>query len=144
YDVASLLWQASANLSKRWKDSLLEYYMDCLNGIFKQPVDRNRFANQNNGYALIRLMQGLGGYGFRGLFERKAQFLTAIPRALRNLKWFAENNVMGIALPEYERLLNIIVDDDIINRFVPLQAEASTPLVVKVCSFSYKHPEKLK
>ncbi|MBW7839394.1 MAG: phosphotransferase [Chitinophagaceae bacterium] len=144
YDVASLLWQARANLSKGWKDSLLEYYMDCLNGIFKQPVDRNRFANQYNGYVLIRLMQVLGAYGFRGLFERKAQFLTAIPLALRNLKWFAENNVMGIALPEYERLLNIIVGDDIINRFVPLQAEASTPLVVKVCSFSYKHPDKLK
>ncbi|MEO8821413.1 MAG: phosphotransferase, partial [Ginsengibacter sp.] len=28
YDVASLLWQARANLSDEWKNSLLEYYMD--------------------------------------------------------------------------------------------------------------------
>ena len=30
YDVASLLWQAKAELSDSWKDTLLEYYMDCV------------------------------------------------------------------------------------------------------------------
>lgn len=144
YDVASLLWQARANLSKEWKESLLQYYIDCLENIFNKPVDRSRFVSQYNGYVLIRLMQVLGAYGFRGLFERKAQFLTAIPLALHNLRWFAENNVVGLALPEYERLLKIIVEDGIINRFVPLQADEKTPLIVKVSSFSFKRPEVLK
>ncbi|MGN6532723.1 MAG: RapZ C-terminal domain-containing protein [Ginsengibacter sp.] len=137
YDVASLLWQARANLSDEWKNSLLEYYMDCAGEILQKPVDRDRFVSQYNGYVLIRLMQVLGAYGFRGLFERKAQFLTSIPLALTNIKWFMENKKMGIALPEYERVINIMVQDEIINRFRPMQANESTPLVVTINSFSY-------
>lgn len=137
YDVASLLWQARANLSDDWKNSLLEYYMDCVSEILEKPVNRNRFADQYNGYVLIRLMQVLGAYGFRGLFERKAQFLTSIPLALSNIKWFIDNRKMGIALPEYERLLNLIVQDEIVNRFKPVQANDSTSLVVTINSFSY-------
>ncbi|MEO5908103.1 MAG: RNase adapter RapZ, partial [Ginsengibacter sp.] len=137
YDVASLLWQARANLSDDWKNSLLEYYIDCAGEILENPIDRNRFINQYNGYVLIRLMQVLGAYGFRGLFERKVQFLTSIPLALTNIKWFIENKKMGISLPEYERILNLIVQDKIINRFCPLQADESTPLVVTINSFSY-------
>lgn len=137
YDVASLLWQARANLSDEWKNSLLEYYMDCAGEILGKPVDRSRFVSQYNGYVLIRLMQVLGAYGFRGLFERKAQFLTSIPLALTNIKWFLENKKMGIALPEYDRILNLIVQEEIINRFRPLQANESTPLVITINSFSY-------
>ncbi|MEO6704261.1 MAG: RNase adapter RapZ, partial [Ginsengibacter sp.] len=137
YDVASLLWQARANLTEDWKSSLLEYYMDCVSEILSIPVNRTRFASQYNGYVLIRLMQVLGAYGFRGLFERKAQFLTSIPLALTNLKWFSANKRMGIALPEYERILQIIVQDEVVNRFRPVQANEATPLIVKVNSFSY-------
>lgn len=137
YDVASLLWQARANLPDEWKNSLLEYYMDCISEILQTPIDRTRFISQYNGYVLIRLMQVLGAYGFRGLFERKAQFLTSIPLALTNIKWFLANKKMGIALPEYERLLSLIVQDEIINRFKPIQANNFTPLIVTINSFSY-------
>lgn len=143
YDVASLLWQARANLSSQWKDQLLEYYIECLGRLMDKPVDHNRFVNQYNGYVLIRLMQVLGAYGFRGLFERKAQFLTSIPLALQNLKFFMEHKVMGIALPEFERMMGLIVNNEIIHRFIPLQASNETPLILKINSFSYKHPECL-
>ena len=72
YDVASLLWQAKANLPDEWKNSLLEYYIDYVDEILESPIDRLRFVSQYNGYVLIRLLQVLGAYGFRGLFERKA------------------------------------------------------------------------
>jgi aminoglycoside/choline kinase family phosphotransferase len=137
YDVASLLWQARANLSDDWKNSLLEYYMDCVSEILQKPIDRVRFVSQYNGYVLIRMMQVLGAYGFRGLFERKAQFLTSIPLALNNLQWFSENKKMGIALPEYERVISMIVREEIVNLFKPVQANHSTPLVVTINSFSY-------
>ncbi len=138
YDVASMLWQAKAGLSDEWKASLLEDYMDAFEQIIQMPLDKAVFRTQYNGYVLIRLLQVLGAYGFRGLFERKAHFLTSIPFALKNLKWFIENNSLGLVLPEFKKVLEICVDDEIINRFTPIQADESTPLVVKICSFSYK------
>ena len=138
YDAASLIWQARANLPDDWKNNLLEDYMNSFERIIQNKVDRDVFISQYNGYVLIRLLQVLGAYGFRGLFERKAQFLTSIPAALKNLKWFFENQSMGISLPEFKRVLTICANDDVIERFTPLQASEETPLVVKICSFSYR------
>jgi len=138
YDVASLLWQARAELPEEWKSSLLEYYIEEANKLLKTPADKTIFIAQYNGYVLIRLLQVLGAYGFRGLFERKAQFLTSIPLALRNLKALAENQRMGIAVPTFEKCLLFCVSDEVVNRFVPLRAGADTPLVVEINSFSYR------
>lgn len=138
YDAASMLWQAKAELPDDWKNRLLEHYMDAVEGLLKKKIDRVRFVSQYNGYVLIRLLQVLGAYGFRGLFERKAHFLTSIPLALRNFKWFLANKQVGIVLPEFERLLALIVEENVIRRFEPLRADENTPLVVHINSFSYK------
>ncbi|RYY55491.1 MAG: hypothetical protein EOO09_10430 [Chitinophagaceae bacterium] len=138
YDVASMLWQARANLPDEWKEKLLEDYMDVFEGLVPAPLDRQLFRSQYNGYVLIRLLQVLGAYGFRGLFERKAQFLTSIPLALRNLREFAGNQGPGISLPEFQRVLDLCVSDTVIEQFTPVQADEDTALVVKIHSFSYK------
>ena len=44
---------------------------------------------------------------------------------------------MGIVLPEFERLLQLIIQEDIVKRFQPTKATAATPLLVKINSFSY-------
>ncbi|MEO7765852.1 MAG: phosphotransferase, partial [Ferruginibacter sp.] len=129
YDVASLLWQARANLPDDWKQLLLEDYMVAFENIVKQPVDREVFRSQYNGYVLIRLMQVLGAYGFRGLFERKAQFLTSIPLALQNLKWFISNQGIGISVSEFKKVLEICVSEEVVQEFTPTQATGVTPLV---------------
>lgn len=139
YDVASMLWQARANLPEDWKNDLLEDYMSSFEKTIQQKLDRNIFRSQFNGYVLIRLLQVLGAYGFRGLFERKAQFLTSIPLALRNLREFFGKQSVGIAVPEFRKVLDICVADDIIDQFTPTQATADTPLLVKVSSFSYRN-----
>ncbi|HEX8277331.1 MAG TPA: phosphotransferase, partial [Segetibacter sp.] len=105
YDVASLLWQAKANLNEDWKESLLEYYMGEAEAFLNTKIDRPLFVSQYNGYVLIRLLQVLGAYGFRGLFERKAHFLTSIPLALRNLKFFIEHKKIGVITPEFDKML---------------------------------------
>lgn len=139
YDVASMIWQARANLPAEWKYNLLEDYIDAFETTIGQSVNRNIFQNQYNGYVLIRLLQVLGAYGFRGLFERKAQFLTSIPLALKNLKEFFEHQSLGIVLPEFSKVLHLCVGDEIIQQFTPLQATDDTPLVVSIKSFSYRN-----
>jgi aminoglycoside/choline kinase family phosphotransferase len=138
YDVASMIWQARANLPDDWKERLLNDYINFFESVINQEVDRVIFKSQYNGYVLIRLLQVLGAYGFRGLFERKAQFLTSIPQALNNLKWFVHDQSMGIALPEFRKVLDTCVSEEIIERFTPLKATDKTPLVVHINSFSFK------
>ena len=137
YDAASLLWQAKANLPDDWKNELLEHYISCVQKELQQPIGREIFVKQYNGYVLVRLLQVLGAYGFRGLFERKAHFLTSIPLALNNLKWFLQNKKIGLNAPELQRVLNIITTEEIIQRFVPIHATSETPLIVQIKSFSF-------
>jgi aminoglycoside/choline kinase family phosphotransferase len=138
YDVASLLWQAKAELPEDWKQSLLDYYVDEVNKQLTYPADKTIFTAQYNGYVLIRLLQVMGAYGFRGLFERKAHFLTSIPLALRNLRELIENSRMGIAVPEFDKCLRFCVSDEVIDRFEPLKATEESPLLIRINSFSYK------
>jgi len=125
-------------LSDEWKEKLLQYYLDVVDELLIKPIDRNVFIGQYNGYVLIRMLQVLGAYGFRGLFERKAHFLTSIPIALKNLKSFLENSHVGIITTELTRMLDAITSSEIITNFQPFQADEQTPLVVSINSFSYK------
>lgn len=138
YDVASLLWQAKAELSSEWKDGLLDYYMDQVEQLLQINIDRNTFVSQYNGYVLIRLLQVMGAYGFRGLFERKAHFLASIPLGLMNLKFFVEHKRIGISTPEFDRVLKLVASDETIAKFTPTQATDATPLSIVINSFSYK------
>jgi aminoglycoside/choline kinase family phosphotransferase len=139
YDIASLLWQAKANLPDEWKNNLLEDYINSFENIIGQTVDRNIFRSQYNGYVLLRLLQVLGAYGFHGLFARKAHFLTSIPLALRNLKEFFQTQNIGISVPEFRKVIDMCLTDEIIQQFTPTQANDQTPLVVKIKSFSYRN-----
>jgi RNase adapter protein RapZ len=56
YDVASLIWQARANLPDVWKEALLEDYMTAFEEIIGNELDRDIFRSQYNGYVLIRLL----------------------------------------------------------------------------------------
>lgn len=138
YDAAALLWQAKAGLSDEWKTELLEFYMAQVDSLIDQPMDKTSFTNQFKGFVLIRLLQVLGAYGFRGLFQRKAAFLAGIPIALKNLKKFVSKHAIGIELPEFERILQLVIGDETIQKFLPIQADQDTPLVVEINSFSYK------
>jgi aminoglycoside/choline kinase family phosphotransferase len=138
YDVASLLWQAKAELSETWKDDLLQYYIDEVEKLLNTNIDRTTFVSQYNGYVLIRLLQVMGAYGFRGLFERKAHFLASIPLGLSNLKFFIEHKRIGISTPEFDRVLKLVASEEIIEKFTPIQANDATPLSIVINSFSYK------
>ena len=138
YDVASLLWQAKAELSNEWKERLLNDYIKEAEQVLGETIDANLFKKQYHGFVLLRLLQVLGAYGFRGLFERKAHFLTSIPLGLRNLKSFLEVYTLDKDTPVFAGILKWMVGQEVLDRFTPIQATEKTPLVVTINSFSYK------
>ena len=138
YDVASLLWQAKAELPNEWKEKLLDYYIQEVQQLLPTPIDTVQFKKQYNGFVLLRLLQVLGAYGFRGLFERKAHFLTSIPLGLNNLKNFLQVYKLDKDTPVFAGILDWMVGEEVIQRFVPPTANEQTPLVITINSFSYK------
>ena len=89
YDVASFLWQAKANFSPALREQLIEAYLDELEKIFNLQssiFNRDAWRAALPHFVLLRTLQVLGAYGYRGYFERKPHFLESIPLALKNLR----------------------------------------------------------
>ncbi len=87
YDVASFLWQAKANIPQALREQLVEAYLDELEAVSRQPsaISKNEWKAALPHFVLLRTLQVLGAYGYRGYFERKAHFIESIPNAIRNL-----------------------------------------------------------
>jgi hypothetical protein len=107
YDVASLLYDAKVDLPQPVRDSLLEHYLDALSEHTR--VDKSRFREPYVGFVLVRLMQALGAFGYRGFFERKRHFLESVPYAAKSLDDLA-NAGLPINLPELELVFRLIGD----------------------------------
>ena len=97
YDIASLLYDAKADLPPELRQHLLDLYIDKLGGFI--DVDTEAFLHHYYSYVYVRILQALGAYGFRGFYERKAHFLQSVPYALKNLRWLLHNVKLPIALP---------------------------------------------
>jgi aminoglycoside/choline kinase family phosphotransferase len=97
YDIASLLFDAKADLPPALREQLLTHYLNSLEGYLK--FSRGEFIRYYYAYVYIRIMQALGAYGFRGFYERRAHFLQSVPYALKNLRWLSHNVELPIALP---------------------------------------------
>jgi aminoglycoside/choline kinase family phosphotransferase len=97
YDVASLLYDAKADLPPDLRLQLLNHYLDALARFV--PLDRDAFMQHYYAYVYVRIMQALGAYGFRGFYERKPHFLQSVPYALKNIRWLLHNVKLPVALP---------------------------------------------
>jgi aminoglycoside/choline kinase family phosphotransferase len=97
YDIASLLFDAKADLAPELRQQLLDRYLDSLAGFIE--LDREAFLHHYHAYVYIRIMQALGAYGFRGYYERKAHFLESVPYALKNVRWLLNHAKLPVELP---------------------------------------------
>jgi len=97
YDIASLLFDAKADLPPELRQELLSHYLDALSGYIK--LDRDAFMKHYYAYVYVRILQALGAYGFRGFYERKQHFLQSVPFALKNLRWLLHHVTLPIELP---------------------------------------------
>jgi aminoglycoside/choline kinase family phosphotransferase len=132
YDIASLLYDAKADLPPSVRQHLLEYYLDELAKHI--ALDREEFLRYYYGYVYVRIMQAMGAYGFRGFYERKPLFLQSIPYALKNLRWLLQNAELPIAIPVLTSAFRAMLASD---RLLSFSARKPTGLLVRIYSFSF-------
>ena len=130
YDVVSLLYQSRANINPGIRNILMQHYLEELQKV--RNIDPGLFKREMEYFKLIRMLQVLGAYGFRGYIQQKAHFLKSIPYALENL-----NEVLvGARLPSEMTLLK-----DILKKMVEKKSAApkkrSDSLTVSLNSFSF-------
>ncbi len=132
YDLASLLYDAKADLPNEIRQELLERYMETIGQLIK--FDRDKFLRHYYGFVLIRIMQALGAYGFRGFYERKEHFLQSVPYAIQNLEWILRNTDLPAGIPELKNAWEQMVQTAELRQF----GHAHLHLNVRVQSFSYR------
>ncbi|MFC2106747.1 phosphotransferase [Bacteroidota bacterium] len=130
YDIISMLYQVKAQIPENDKQELLNYYL--------QGLKKNGYENIEEFYKyypeiiLLRLMQVLGAYGFRGLHEKRQHFLESIPFAIGSLEETLNRYAFSVDLPELNNIFEQIIS---INS---QEKPKTSNLTVTVNSFSFK------
>lgn len=131
YDIASLLYDAKADLPPELRQQLLDDYLETLGGFV--DLTRDAFMQHYYAYVYIRIMQALGAYGFRGFYERKPHFLQSVPYALKNLRWLLHNTELPFAAPALMKAFQSMLGSEQLQAV----ASGSPNLVIRIFSFSY-------
>lgn len=130
YDVASFIWQARAAYSEELKEKMLRSYTTSLSRYAKYEPEH--FNSRLRLFILFRLMQVLGAYGFRGLVEQKAKFVTSISPALDSLR-----KLTAEGFDRYPYMISVLQQMTSIPRFRMEGQADKDVLEVKVYSFSF-------
>ena len=131
YDIASLLYDAKADLPPTLRQQLLDHYLDALANYIK--LDREAFMHYYYAYVYVRIMQALGAYGFRGFYERKTHFLQSVPYALKNLRWLLHHVKLPVELPMLMDTFKSILASEKLQNIV----SAGENLIARIFSFSF-------
>ena len=135
YDIASLLFDAKADLPPELRQQLLEGYLEALGTHIR--LDREAFQRYYYAFVYVRIMQALGAYGFRGFYERKPHFLQSVPYAVKNLRWLLHNVEVPIALPTLLGAFRSMLGSEKLQSLAPQKRPDTQNLVVRVFSFSF-------
>ncbi len=133
YDIASLLYDAKADVPFELRDELLDLYIR--EAAKHAPVDKAEFKKFFPGFVLIRIMQAMGAYGLRGFHEKKPLFLQSIPYAIRNIEHLLLTNNLPIDVPELSAVFKRLIGSSALRQF----GAAKLRLTVQIQSFSYKN-----
>lgn len=133
YDLASLLFQVKADLPYDLREYLLDYYISELSSVIK--TDPATFKKYYYGFVLIRLLQVLGAYGYRGLIEKKPHFLSSIPFALKNLEWWLGHAGLPLNIPELSSSLYSLTK---LEKYKLTKKPSTEKFTLLIRSFSYR------
>ncbi|MBW8362342.1 MAG: aminoglycoside phosphotransferase family protein [Kaistella sp.] len=101
YDVISFLFQAKANFPEDFKNEMLKYYQS----LWKDEKIALQLENSVKLLQLIRFLQVLGAYGFRGLVQKKQHFIASIDKGIENLNQFSASWEEMNAYPELKKII---------------------------------------
>jgi len=119
YDMVSFLYQAKADFPAEFKAEMLEYYFSLWND--EHLAEKLKLSLQP--IILIRYLQVLGAYGFRGLVQRKAHFLASLSKGIGNLNQFAKSSEFMDTLPELKKIALVLGAETVQYKIEQMMAE---------------------
>ena len=160
YDVVSLLYQVKARIPEELRTQLIDYYKQRLmeisplryasvemtqtqdrhferpKGVEKSPTNEltESFDKYFPAFVLLRLLQVLGAYGFRGLIQKKLHFMQSIPYAIREIMKACDNWSLPFELPELQAVIKQF--GVLLMKYENVEPER---LTITVNSFSFKN-----
>ena len=93
YDLASFVFQFADRYPAGLREELVSGYYSALLDYF--TIDYGTFRKRLNLYVLLRHLQVLGCYGFRGLIEGKQIFIDCIPDGFKGIKEILSSGIEG-------------------------------------------------
>jgi len=134
YDIASLLFDAKAELPISFREELFNFYMDELS--HQININKEQSTHFFHLFVFLRIVQALGAYGYRGLFEQKEHFIKSFAPAFKNLKYlFAVSDLKK----EFPYITSLIEQQFENHDLVASEKLSSKKLTVTITSFSYKN-----
>lgn len=134
YDVVSLLYQVKACIPAEIREQLLAHYLTNLEQKSGDKTCGKDFMRFYPAFILLRLLQVLGAYGFRGLIQKKLHFMQSIPFAIKELLRQEENWSLPFDLKELRSVIKQL--KNVLSRYEHTEPEA---LTVTINSFSFKN-----
>ncbi|RXM40073.1 aminoglycoside phosphotransferase [Chryseobacterium sp. CH21] len=107
YDVTSFLFQAKANFPEDFKQEMLEFYIQQ----FEDSETRIQLKNAVMPIQMMRFLQVLGAYGFRGLIQRKQHFMASLEKGIQNITQFADTWELMDHYPELKKVIKQLTSE---------------------------------
>ncbi|KFF08952.1 aminoglycoside phosphotransferase family protein [Chryseobacterium luteum] len=108
YDVISFLFQAKADFPEDFKNEMLEFYI----GQFENEEVKIQLRNSVKPIQMMRFLQVLGAYGFRGLIQRKQHFTASLEKGIQNITQFAGSWEQMQEYPELKKVIEQLSLDE--------------------------------
>jgi aminoglycoside/choline kinase family phosphotransferase len=108
YDVISFLFQAKADFPEDFKNEMLDYYIMQ----FENEEIKTKLKNSVKPIQMMRFLQVLGAYGFRGLIQRKQHFIVSLEKGIHNITQFAASWEQMQDYPELKKVIEQLSSEE--------------------------------
>ncbi len=131
YDIASFVYDAKVQIPDSLRDKTLRRHLE----LFSETtgISVTQLKKYSGGFTLIRLMQALGAFGFRGLHENKPTFTESIVPAVELMNNLLESDSFPVDLPELKKTSLSVVQQKKFRALI----HSHEQMTIKVSSFSY-------